>query len=129
MTYRTHNVGAITVVHLAGRITRDESTSLGGITGCEQLRKLIYDLMKDGRKNVLLNLRDVTHVDNCGIHELFSCFEDLRERRGILKLAGPIERVHDIIRLTRLDTVIDVIEEEVVALRSFSEREYSSRAA
>jgi len=129
MTYGLRNGGAVTVVHLAGCITHDESTSLSGITGCEQLRKLIHDLLKDGRKNVLLNFRDITHVDSCGIHELFNCFEGLRERGGFLKLVGPIERVHNIIRLTKLDTIIDVIEEEPAALRSFPENGDSVMAA
>jgi anti-sigma B factor antagonist len=120
MTYNVRHAGAATVVDLGGRIGSREETGFGSGT---PLHELVRDLVNHGHKNILLNLRDVTHVDSSGIGQLFSSFTTARNQGGVLKLTNPIERVRDLIRLTRLDTVVELIEDEATAVRSFSKEE------
>jgi anti-sigma B factor antagonist len=122
MTYNIRQAGAITVVELGGRISsREEFASGSG--GNPVLHGLVRDLVTHGHKNILLNLRDVTDVDSFGIGQLFSSFTTVRTHGGVLKLTNAIERVRNLIRLTKLDTVVELIEEEATALRSFSKEE------
>ena len=127
----THNVRqakGVTVVDLSGRIPLNDTAAPGSGLG---LHELIRDLVKHGYTKILLNLRDVTHLDNSSIRELFSSFTTVQNRGGVLKLTNPTERVRNVLRLTKLNTVLDVLENEPVAVQSFlsSPTEASSLAA
>jgi len=109
----------VAVVELGGRIVLGELVTVGSGSGVA-LHELVRDTVKQGHKDILLNLRDVTYIDSSGIGELFGCSTTVRGHGGVLKLTNPIERVQNALRLTRLDTVIDVIEDEATAVQSFS---------
>ncbi len=119
ITFNVRQARAVTVVDLGGRISLGEAIAVGSSSGVA-LHELIRDLVKQGHRNILLNLRDVTHLDSSGIGELFSSFTTVRNQGGVLKLTNPIERVRDLLRLTKLNTVLDVIEDEATAVQSFS---------
>jgi anti-anti-sigma factor len=67
-----------------------------------------------------LNLRDVTYLDSTGIGELFGCLTTVQSHGGVLKVSSPSERVLHLLRLTKLNTVIDVMEDEAAAVQSFA---------
>jgi anti-anti-sigma factor len=119
MTYNVRQAGAATVVDLGGRIGPREPTASGSGSGLV-LHELVRDLVEHGHKNILLNFRDVTSLDSLGIGQLFGSFTTVRNQGGVLKISNPNERVRNIIRLTKLDTVIELIEDEATAVRSFS---------
>ena len=125
MTYNVRQAGAVTVVDLGGRIGHEPTDSS---SGSGVLHKLVRDLVDHGYKKILLNLRDVTSVDSAGIGELFGSYVTVRNQGGVLKLAKPNERVQNVVRLTKLDTVVELIEDEATALRSFLKEE-EQRAA
>ena len=122
MTYNVRQAGMATVVDLSGRIGLREPTASGSASS-GVLHELIRDLVGHGHKKILLNLRDVTSVDSSGIGELFGSFTTVRNQGGVLKLTHPNERVQNVIRLTKLDTVVELIQDEATALRSFSKEE------
>ncbi len=104
-------VDSVTVVDVSGRITLGE--------GCTQLRDLIRDQLGKGRKNVLLNLADVTYIDSSGIGELVSAFTAVSNQGGQLKLLSLTKKVHDLLQITKLYTVFDVHDDEAKAIGSF----------
>ena len=116
ITYNVRQARGVTVVDLSGRLTLNDRITSGSNLA---LRELIRDLVKHGHTKILLNLRDVTHLDNASIGELFSSFTTLQNRGGVLKLTNPTERVRNLLRLTQLNTVLDVIENEPAAVQSF----------
>lgn len=122
VAYNVRQAGAATVVDLGGRIGFREATAFGSEGGAV-LYELVRDLVKHGHKNVLLNLRDVGDVNSLGIGELFSSFTAVRKQGGTLKLINLSERVRNLIRLTKLDTVIELIEDDATAVRSFPKEE------
>jgi len=107
----TRQVGDVTVVDVAGRITLGEGSSA--------LRDTLRDLVGKGQKKILLNLGDVTYIDSSGIGELVSGFTTVTNSGGQLKLLGLNKRVKDLLQITKLYTVFDVHEEEAAAIRSF----------
>jgi len=119
LTYNVRQTEAAAVVDLSGRIGPRNPVAAGS-GGTTMLHELIRDLVEHGHKKILLNLRDVTSVDSAGIGELFGSYTTVRNQGGVLKLANPNERVQNVIRLTKLDTVVELIEDEATALRSFS---------
>jgi anti-sigma B factor antagonist len=107
----TRQVGDVTVVDVAGRITLGEGSSA--------LRDTLRELVTKGQKKILLNLGDVTYIDSSGIGELVSGFTTVTNSGGQLKLLGLNKRVKDLLQITKLYTVFDVHEEEAGAIRSF----------
>jgi anti-sigma B factor antagonist len=108
----TRQVGDVSVVDVAGRITLGEGSSA--------LRDLLRDMVSKGQKNILLNLGEVSYIDSSGIGELVSGFTTVTNSGGQLKLLGLNKRVKDLLQITKLYTVFDVHEDEAGAVRSFA---------
>ena len=108
----TRQVGDVSVVDVAGRITLGEGSSA--------LRDALRDMVAKNQKKILLNLGDVSYIDSSGIGELVSGFTSVTNSGGQLKLLGLTKRVKDLLQITKLYTVFDVHEEESSAIRSFA---------
>src|SRR5215472_14231025 len=111
MKASTRQVDGVTVVDLSGRITLGEGSII--------LRDTVRELIGKGRKNILLNLADVTYIDSSGIGELVSAFTSVRNQQGELKLLKLTKKVHDLLQITKLYTVFDVKDDEADAIKSF----------
>src|SRR5271154_4009746 len=100
----TRQVGDVTVLDLAGRITLGEGSST--------LRDSLKGLIAKGDKKILLNLGEVSYIDSSGIGELVSGFTTVTNQSGQLKLLGLNKRVKDLLQVTKLYTVFDTFEDE-----------------
>jgi anti-sigma B factor antagonist len=108
----TRQVGDVTVIDAAGRITLGE--------GASAFRDLIRDLAAKGEKKIILNLSEVSYIDSSGIGELVSGFTTVTNHGGQLKLVGLSKRVKDLLQVTKLYTVFEAFEEEADAVRTFA---------
>ena len=108
----TRQVGDVSVVDVAGRITLGEGSSA--------LRDLLKNMVGKGQKKILLNLGEVTYIDSSGIGELVSAFTSIANQGGQLKLLNLAKRVKDLLQITKLYTVFDVHDDEAGAIRSFA---------
>ncbi|HEY3835942.1 MAG TPA: STAS domain-containing protein [Bryobacteraceae bacterium] len=108
----SRQVGDVTVVDAAGRITLGEGSSA--------LRDMLRDMVAKGQKKILLNLGEVSYIDSSGIGELVSGFTTVTNQGGSLKLLGLTKRVKDLLQITKLYTVFDVHDDEASAVRSFA---------
>jgi anti-sigma B factor antagonist len=107
----TRQVGDVTVVDAAGRITLGD--------GASTFRDAIKDLLAGGQKKLLLNLAEVSYIDSSGIGELVSGFTTVTNQGGQVKLLNLTKRVQDLLQITKLYTVFDVFEDEATAVRSY----------
>jgi anti-sigma B factor antagonist len=107
----TRQVGDVSVVDVAGRITLGEGSSA--------LRDTLRDMINKNQKKILLNLGEVNYIDSSGIGELVSGFTTVTNSGGQLKLLNLNKRVKDLLQITKLYTVFDVHEDEAGAIRSF----------
>jgi anti-sigma B factor antagonist len=87
--------------------------------GTDVVRNLVRDMLGQGYKKILLNLRDVRHIDSAGVGELMSCYTSVRTQGGELKLMNLSKHVHNLLQITKLYTIFDVAEDEGTALASF----------
>ncbi len=108
----TRQVGDVSVVDVAGRITLGEGSSA--------LRDLLREMVGKNEKKILLNLGDVSYIDSSGIGELVSGFTTVTNQGGQLKLLNLTKRVKDLLQITKLYTVFDVHDDEAGAVRSFA---------
>ncbi len=118
MTYNIRQARQVTIIDLGGQISVEQPTAERA--SGSGLHELVRDLVKSGHKEILINLRDVSRVDSSGIGELFACFTTISNQGGTLKLTQPVERVENVLRLTKLDTVVDVIRDESAAVQLFA---------
>ena len=108
----TRQVGDVSVVDVAGRITLGEGSSA--------LRETLREMVSKNQKKILLNLGDVSYIDSSGIGELESGFTTVTNSGGQLKLLNLNKRVKDLLQITKLYTVFDVHEDEAHAIRAFA---------
>lgn len=107
----SRQVGDVTVVDAAGRITLGE--------GASTFREKVRELAGEGHKKILLNLGEVSYIDSSGIGEMVSGFTTVTNNGGQLKLLGLSKRVKDLLQITKLYTVFEAFDDEAEAIRSF----------
>ena len=108
----TRQVGDVTVIDAAGRITLGEGSST--------FRDSIKELTAKGHKKVLLNLGEVSYIDSSGIGELVSGFTTVSNAGGQLKLLKLTKRIQDLLQITKLYTIFEVFDDEAAGLASFN---------
>ena len=113
MTASTRQIGGVTIVDITGRIVLGEESIA--------LRGLVCDLLTKGHKKIVLNLGDVNYIDSSGLGHLVSAFTTVRKQDGELKLLHLTNKVHDLMQITRLYTVFDIMDDEGVAVKSFGQ--------
>jgi len=111
MTVSSRQVDGVTILDLSGRITLGEGSVI--------LRDAVRELISKGRKNILLNLGEVSYIDSSGIGELVSAYTTIRNQGGELKLLNLTKKVHDLLQITKLYTVFDIQDDEASAVGSF----------
>jgi anti-sigma B factor antagonist len=112
MITSTRQVGRVAIVDISGRIVLGEE--------CASLRKLVCDLLSDEHKQILFNLAEVNYIDSAGLGQMVSAFTSVRKQGGELKLLNLTNKIHDLMQITRLYTVFDIMDDEAVAVKSFA---------
>ena len=88
--------------------------------GSAGLRDLVRNLVSEGSKKILLNLRNVNYIDSSGLGVLVSAFTSMRSQGGELKLLNLTKRVRALLQITKLLTVFDITDDEATSVKSFS---------
>jgi len=104
--------GDVSVVDLSGRVTLGEGSGL--------VRSTIKELVSSGRKNILLNLKNVSYIDSAGLGEIVGAYATVTNVGGNIKLLHPQAKVHDLLQVTKLYTVFIAFDDEAEGLRSFA---------
>lgn len=97
-----------------------DGKSIGG-PDSEVFQTRIQALLDQGRKQVLVNLEKVNWINSTGIGILISGYSVLDKQGGKLKLMHVSERIHNVLKITRLDTIFEYFENEDEAVRSFTQ--------
>ncbi|MGQ0723398.1 MAG: STAS domain-containing protein [Candidatus Eiseniibacteriota bacterium] len=125
MEHSVRDVGDVTVVTIQGKI-------LGGPES-EGLRVELERIVGGSCRRLLVDLSGVPWMNSAGLGILLSAYARMRERGGDVRLAGAGPRVRDILRTTKLLTVLAVLDDEGAGIRSFeagpsADREAGARA-
>ena len=103
-------VGQVSVVEVTGKLTSLESGALNNS---------IAQLLKEGRKQILLNLKGLTYLDSSGIGELVRTYLSVIKRDGEMKVVGLTDKAEEILKITKLYQVFQEFQDERSALQSF----------
>ncbi len=112
LTIKVDHLLNVTVVSCSGRIVfGEETTEL-----CRSVRTLFPQ-----NRNVVLNLRAVDFVDSGGLGAVVGLVLAARNLGGDLKICDVTRRVREVLRVTHLDSVIDITRHEEEAIGAFRE--------
>jgi anti-sigma B factor antagonist len=113
MRTSTRQITDVTVVDMKGRIVLGEESAA--------LRDLVRELLSKGHRKILFNLADVDYIDSSGLGSLVSAFTSVRKQAGELKLLNLTNKVHDVLQITKLYTIFDIMNDETAAVKSFDQ--------
>ena len=85
----------------------------------QELRQLLAGVMEQKDTKVLIDLSRVSRIDSAGLGMLINCYSHAVRNHGMLKLLRPSAPVQNLLRLTRIDSVLETYEDEAKALESF----------
>jgi anti-sigma B factor antagonist len=100
--------GPATILDLDGPLKLGEAE--------ESFRNQIQQLIEAGSTHVAVNLAGVTELDSSGIGALVRAFTTLKRAGGKATYFAPNKRVVMLLKMVRLDTVLDLAPDEATAL-------------
>jgi anti-anti-sigma factor len=111
MTLQTRQVGNVTVVDLGGPLKMGE--------GADAFRDRVQQLIDAGSPQLAINLSAVPEMDSTGIGALVRAFNATKRAGGKCLFFAPTKRVTMLLKMVRLDTVLEITEDEPTALARF----------
>lgn len=111
LTAKTRQAGNVAIVDLSGKITLGENTGI--------LRDELRSLLAQGKKNIILNMKDVGYVDSAGLGELVGAYTTATNQGGAVKLLHLEGKIRDLMQITKLYTIFPAYDDEKEALASF----------
>jgi anti-sigma B factor antagonist len=107
-------VEGVAVLALDGRIVLGEETSA--------LREKVKSLLGEGKKNIVLNLSNVTQIDSSGLGALVTAYSSAKSGGASLRLSNLGSRFNELLQITKLYTVFEVFETESDAVRALAKK-------
>ena len=112
MKLTEREVGDVTLLELGGRLVLDDGDTI--------LRDRVSDLVRRGRLQLVVNLKDITYIDSCGLGVLIAKLVSVRNKGGDLKLLHLSPRSHRVFEICKLERVFEAFDSEEDAVASFS---------
>lgn len=100
----------IKVVSVSGEITFSTSPDL---------RKTLVELVEQGNKKVIINMKEVGYIDSSGMATMVEILQQIKGIEGELKLAEASEKIQELFEMVRLKDIFDITDTEEEALSSF----------
>jgi anti-sigma B factor antagonist len=111
MKVDVRHVDDVIIVDLEGRLVMG--------VGDELLREVTNELLAEGWKKILINLRDVRIMDSSGMGELVSGWKLARRFDAEVKFLRPQPQIERTLKLTQVLPLLEVYDDETEAVASF----------
>src|SRR5262245_38256683 len=103
--------GNVVILDIHGAISLGESK--------EKFARIMDTLFQEPSVNVLVNFEGINYLDSTGIGELIGYMNKFTENKRHLKILNPQERIRKLLKITKLDSIFEIYEDESAALKSF----------
>jgi anti-sigma B factor antagonist len=100
--------GRATILDLNGALKLGEAEEL--------FRNQIKEILDAGSTHLAINMAGVTDLDSSGIGALVRVFTIVKRAGGKCTFYAPSKRVLMLLKMVRLDNVLDLVEDEATAL-------------
>jgi anti-sigma B factor antagonist len=112
MKLNERRIGDVTLLELKGRLVFEDGDTV--------LRSRINELAGEGRLKIVINLKQITYIDSCGVGLLIAKFVSLRRKGGDVRLLCLSARCHHVLKISGLLGVFEIFDTESDALASFA---------
>ncbi|UCG50797.1 MAG: STAS domain-containing protein [Candidatus Latescibacterota bacterium] len=112
MKLKTREVYGAVIVNIEGQL-------VGG-PNSEIFRRFVGGLLHEGKKRIIVNLRNVPWANSQGVGMLIGALTSAKNAGGELVLSNVTDKIHSILSVTRLlmlFTTFDTVDEAVEYLR------------
>lgn len=108
MNISTRVAGTTTILDLDGPLRLGDAE--------EHFRNRIEELVDAGSTHIAVNLAGVSDMDSSGIGALVRAYSTLKKSSGRCTFFAPNKRVRMLLKMVRLDTVLELVDDEAAAL-------------
>ena len=109
---KNRDLGVVPVLELSGRLVYGDAIT--------SLRGAVNRLLSQGKLMLVLNLENLTFIDSAGLGALVGTYLSARRQGGSLKLSVPSQKVLRILRVTTLDSTLEVFPTTEAAIESIA---------
>jgi anti-sigma B factor antagonist len=93
--------------------------NIQGGTGALEFSSIIYDLMDEGVKYVIIDLENVKMMNSSGLGMLVSAYTSLKRNNSEMCLVNIPEKIEKLIRMTRLDQILACFKTKEEAINNY----------
>ncbi len=86
----------------------------------DSLHQHVKDMLKLGKRNLLINFDKVNFIDSLGVGDLLSSYVSTKNTGGKIKLMKVASKIQLIFQVTLLDRLFEFFDDEEAAIKSFS---------
>ncbi len=91
-----------------------DTLSIGGVkelsaANATIFRDQIRSAMSDSLRNIEIDLSQAMFLDSCGLGALISLHKTACSRRGLVRLVNPASPVQQILELTRMHRIFEIV--------------------
>lgn len=110
---KSYKVGSVVVIELEGNII--------GSPESVEINKTFTQHIEDGNLHFVVDVSKVNIINSSGLGILISGWTAIRKKNGTLKVAGANKQIQQLFKITKFDTIFELIDTLENALKSFSE--------
>jgi len=108
---KTRMEGDVAVISVSGKL-------MGGPES-DALRNEVKNLIDDGKKKLVVNLKGVPWINSTGLGALMAVYTSIQRSEGVLRLCHVSDRIQSLFMITKLLTIFDTYPTETEAIESF----------
>ena len=112
MKINSRKQNEIIIFDIEGEIRRSDISDV-------TLHQLVKDQLDEGNKKILLNFDKVEFIDSFGVGEILASYISTHNLGGQLKIAKISQKLYLVFQVTMLTKVLDIHDNEEVALAAF----------
>jgi len=102
----------VIIFDIEGELRRSDVTDV-------TLHQLVKDQLDIGKRNVLLNFKDVEFIDSFGVGEILASYISTHNLGGELKITKISKKLYLVFQVTMLTNVLEIFDDESLALESY----------
>ena len=111
---RTIQEGKIGIIEVKGSLIGDKET--------DEFRAGVTDLIEQGNKSLVIDLKKVNYMNSSGIGAIIAVHSSYSKIGGVVKLSGLSNNVQSLFVATKLITIFDVLDSIDEAVEAFDKK-------
>lgn len=108
MIIKMRQAGSVTILDLEGALRLGDSE--------QAFRQQVQQLIDNGTKLLAVNLAGVPEMDSSGIGSIVRALTQMKKAGGRCTFFAPTKRVLQLLKMVRLDSVLEIVDSEASVL-------------